>query len=208
MLTTTDLTFSYTDNKIFNFPALRCQAGKELLLLGESGCGKTTLLHILAGLRHPNTGDVSIKGQVLGVLDDAELDKYRGQHVGIVFQQSHLLRALTVAENIRAAQYFANNKQDDMIIMELLETLNIASKAKQYPHQLSLGEQQRVAIARALVNRPALILADEPTSSLDDKNCHEVIKLLLQHSAQRGAALVIVTHDARLKSEVSAHIQL
>jgi putative ABC transport system ATP-binding protein len=208
MLKTSALKFSYNDEKVFTFPAIQCEAGQELLLLGESGCGKTTLLHILAGLRRPDAGEVYIQNQELGALADTALDAFRGQNVGIVFQQSHLLRALTVAENLRAAQYFAHKPSDKAELQALLDSLNIGEKANSYPHQLSLGEQQRVAIARALINRPSLILADEPTSSLDDKNCREVLKLLLAQSQAHKAALVIVTHDGRLKSEISNHISL
>ena len=208
MLKTSALKFSYNDKKVFAFPAINCAAGQELLLLGESGCGKTTLLHILAGLRRPDTGEVYIQNQEIGALVGTPLDAFRGQNVGIVFQQSHLLRALTVAENLRAAQYFAHKPSDKAELQSLLDSLNIGAKANSYPHQLSLGEQQRVAIARALINRPSLILADEPTSSLDDKNCREVLKLLLEQSQAHKAALVIVTHDGRLKSEISNHISL
>lgn len=209
MLQTTELKFSYTPARSFTFPPLQCEAGKELLLLGESGCGKTTLLHILAGLRKADSGDVQINGQSLNALKDAQLDAFRGQNLGIVFQQAHLLKALTVRENLLAAQYFAHKTQaDEAYLKELLETLNVAHRMHAYPSELSLGEQQRVAIARALVNKPSLIFADEPTSSLDDKNCHEVVKLLLEQSRARNAALVIVTHDARLKSVIDNQILL
>lgn len=208
MLKTENLHFAYNSQQTFQFPNLSCEAGQELLILGQSGCGKTTLLHLLGGLLRPSSGSIALGDVQYQNLSATELDHVRGQRIGIVFQQSHLLKALTVEENLLTAQYLAQKPQDRQAIAELLQTLNLGHKLHERPASLSLGEQQRVAIARALINRPQLILADEPTSSLDDVNCREVIELLRAQSQRYQAALVIVTHDARLKNVIANQITL
>jgi len=199
MINTKDLQFAYNKDLQFDFPDIQCEQGSHWLILGESGCGKTTLLHLLGGLLRPTSGEITIQNQDITQLSEDNLDHFRGQHVGIIFQQSHLIKALTVEENLLTTQYLAGAQQDKQKVQRILEKLNIGDKAKQKPTSLSLGEQQRVSIARALINDPVLILADEPTSSLDDSNCKEVVELLLQQSKDFEATLVIVTHDGRLK---------
>lgn len=208
MLAVNNLQFGYNAENTFKFPDFACQAGEKWLILGQSGCGKTTLLHLIAGLLKPKSGTVTLSGQDLTKLSDAKLDEFRGQHIGLVFQQNHLLNSLSVADNLRAAQYFAKEKQDDKRVKQLLEQLNLGNKLKARPQELSQGQRQRVAIARALVNSPALVLADEPTSSLDDKNTEEVINMLESAAAGVQATLLIVTHDGRLKERYSNRIEL
>lgn len=208
MLRTENLTYSYDGQQSIAFPDIRCKAGEHWLLLGQSGTGKTTLLHLLAGLRRPQSGTLEVAGQDMYALKGAALDRFRGQHIGIVFQQSHFVRSLTVSENLQAGQFFAKQQQDRQRIQALLTQLNLGYKLHAKPHELSIGEQQRVAIARALVNRPSVILADEPTSALDDDNCAEVIKLLETQATQQNAALLIVTHDQRLKDYFKHQINL
>ncbi len=199
MITTKDLKFKYTNNLKFDFPDIVCEQGSHWLLLGQSGCGKTTLLHLLGGLLRPTEGRILVQNQEITTLSDNDLDYFRGQHIGIIFQQPHLIKALTVEENLLTAQYLAGKAQDKSKVKDLLSKLNISDKLQAKPQNLSLGEQQRVAIARALINDPVLILADEPTSSLDDVNCKEVVALLLEQSKNFEATLLIVTHDSRLK---------
>lgn len=208
MIESTALKFQYPGGLLFEFPDIACQAKEELLILGSSGCGKTTLLHLLGGLLKPQSGQIRIQGQDIQSLEGAALDRFRGQHIGIIFQQSHVLKALTVLENLLTAQYLAKKPQDSKAALALLEQLNIGHRAKASAASLSLGEQQRLAIARALINSPSLVLADEPTSSLDDQNCQEVLRLLLEQSQAKNAALLIVTHDARLKDSVSKQVLL
>mgnify|MGYP001116832233 CR=1 FL=1 len=209
MLTIQDLHFSYTPNSEgFSFPNVQCDKGSHWLILGQSGCGKTTLLHLMAGLLSPKSGSIKIENTDITSLSESELDKFRGQNIGIIFQQSHLIKSLTVEENLLAAQYLASNKQDKTKVHGILERLNLGHKLKSKTNRLSIGEQQRVAIARALVNDPLLILADEPTSSLDDVNCVEVVNLLLEQSKSTGATLIIVTHDGRLKDMFENRIEL
>lgn len=208
MLSTESITFSYNSENAFNFPDIQAVKGSPMLILGNSGKGKTTLLHILAGLRKPTTGSVWIGETDITRLSTQELDRFRGKHIGIVFQQSHFVSSLTVKQNLLMAQHFAKMPQNSSKIQELMDRLNLTKKLKQYPYRLSQGEQQRVAIARAIINQPQIILADEPTSSLDDSNCGEVTQLLEEQAQIAGATLIIVTHDARLKDIFPNKIEL
>lgn len=208
MIQTTALTASYDGKKMLHFPDWQLPAGAQSLMLGPSGSGKTTLLHLLAGLLRPQNGEVVVAGTALGSLKPAQLDHFRGQHIGLVFQKPHLLDSLTVRENLLAAQYFAQLKQDKKRIGEVLEELNLAHKLEAKVTALSQGEAQRVAIARALLNKPQVILADEPTSALDDANCEAVANLLLQQAQKYRATLVISTHDHRLKSKIPNQLVL
>ena len=208
MLQTKNLKFTYDGKNLLDFPDINCQRGEQWLLLGQSGSGKTTLLHLLGGLRKPKKGDVIIDGKNIAQLSASALDKVRGKNIGIVFQNPHFVRALTVEENLLLAQQLAGQPADREHIVTILEKLNVSHKLKSKTENLSEGEKQRVAIARALVNRPAVILADEPTSALDDKNCQEVVELLEKQAEEANATLLIVTHDGRLKGLVDNHIQL
>jgi ABC-type lipoprotein export system ATPase subunit len=199
MIQTKDLEFRYAPEQDFHFPNMKCEQGSHWLILGQSGCGKTTLLHLLAGLRKPQSGQIVVQNEDITTMREEKLDHFRGQNIGVVFQQSHLIKALTVEENLLTAQYLAGEKQDKSKVVAILEKLNLGDKLKSKPQNLSIGEQQRVSIARALINDPVLILADEPTSSLDDVNCKEVVELLLEQSKNFNATLLIVTHDSRLK---------
>ena len=199
MIKTTNLQFNYNREQQFHFPDINCEQGSHWLVLGQSGCGKTTLLHLLGGLLSPNSGGIVVNNEDITTLSEEKLDHFRGKNIGIIFQQSHLIKALTVEENLLTAQYLAGMPQDKAKVRHLLEKLNMGHKLKARVQNLSLGEQQRVSIARALVNDPVLILADEPTSSLDDNNCKEVVDLLLEQSQNFNATLLIVTHDGRLK---------
>jgi len=199
MLRTQQLEYTYSGNKTITFPDIHCEKGSQWLLLGQSGTGKTTLLHLIGGIRKPQKGKVFIADQELNSFSSTELDQFRGKNIGIVFQQSHFVQSLTVGENLQLAQTLAGHSVDSVRIKNLLNRLNIGDKINDRTNRLSQGEQQRVAIARALVNSPGLILADEPTSALDDENCKEVISLLETQAKEEGATLVIVTHDGRLK---------
>lgn len=199
MLKTNQLSYSYDKNTTIRFPDINCQKDEHWLLLGQSGTGKTTLLHLLGGLRKTQNGSVTVTGQDLANLSSSQLDAFRGKNIGIVFQQSHFVASLTVEENLLLTQYLAGVTQDKKRIKTLLSKLNLGHKLNSKPKELSQGEQQRVAIARALVNSPKVILADEPTSALDDENCKEVVELLEAQARQQQAALLIVTHDQRLK---------
>ncbi len=206
MLQTNQLQFSYTGAQIMTFPDFTCKKGEQWLLLGQSGSGKTTLLHLLGGLLSPTQGTVQVGETALKSLSTAALDKFRGKHIGIIFQKAHFVRSLTVQENLVLAQQLAGVTVDKTRISDLLNRLNVGHKLHAKTNELSQGEQQRVAIARAIVNQPEVILADEPTSALDDENCEEVIQLLEEQAAAVGATLLVVTHDGRLKERFEKQI--
>ena len=187
---------------------LSLMAGDAMLLLGPSGSGKSTLLAIAAGLRMPQHGAVAIDGQPLSALSAAARDRLRGQRVGLVFQRLHLVPSLTVAEQLQAAQRFAGLPVARSRIADTLDALGLAALARRRPAELSGGEAQRVAIARAVINAPALILADEPTASLDDDSTAQVLDLLLTQAARCGAALLIATHDQRARDRIGQQIRL
>lgn len=208
MLKSEALTFHYNSGPDLAFPDIHCKRGEHWLLLGQSGSGKTTLLNLLAGLRTPKSGTILVGDTAINQLSASKLDQFRGQHIGIIFQQSHFIRALTVEENLQLAQKLAGLKIDSNKIKTMLDRLNIGHKLKSKTKDLSVGEQQRVAIARALINEPFVILADEPTSALDDVNTSQVIQLLKEQAQVANATLVIVTHDNRLKVQFEKQIQL
>ena len=182
------------------FADLDIPAGQHTLILGNSGSGKTTLLHILSGLLQPEAGSVQIDGQELYNLPQRKLDTYRGQRIGLIFQEAHLVKSLTVKENMQIAQSFAGARVDNQRIEEVLALLELDHKAHSYPNKLSRGQMQRASIARAVVNHPAILVADEPTASLDDLNTDRVLELLLTQATKHGATLIIATHDKRVKT--------
>ena len=202
------LTHAYHDATVLSVAAWQAEQGAQWLVLGPSGSGKTTLLHVLAGILRPTSGQVSVAGQDLNALSPAALDHFRGRHVGIVLQRLHLIDSLSVMKNLLLAQYMAGEAQDASRVREVLAGLDLADKAEARPHALSHGQAQRVAVARAVVNKPKLLLADEPTSNLDDIRCMQVLDLLLAQAKACGATLVIATHDQRIKARVANHFEL
>ncbi|KIX21380.1 ABC transporter ATP-binding protein [Flavobacterium sp. 316] len=208
MISTNNITFSYNKDQLFHMPDLHCDAGNTILITGDSGKGKTTYLHILAGLLRPTTGEIEINKTNIVALSEKKNDTFRGQNIGLVFQKSYFISALTVLENLEMASWLATGKKNTERAKRLLEQLDIAKQSDKLPSQLSIGQQQRVSIARALMNEPKVLLADEPTSSLDDKNAEKVIALLTSLSKEYKAALIIVTHDNRIKEKFSNRITL
>ena len=207
MIKTESLKFSYDGKKYFDFPDINLDSGENLLIIGNSGIGKTTLLHLLAGILKPESGSINISGTDISKFSDTELDKFRGDNIGIVFQKPHFISSLTINENLKLAQYLSPSKKSGDA-KKILENLNIKDKYQQKPNQLSEGEKQRASIALALINSPSLILADEPTSSLDDFNCDNVIKLLKKQAKDHKAQLIVITHDARLKKHFKNNLNL
>jgi putative ABC transport system ATP-binding protein len=200
MLAVHNLKFSYgTKNK--NVPVLnidKLTAPGHLLVQGASGSGKTTLLFTLAGLLVPQAGHIDLDGTDMTALAGAARDIFRGQHIGFVFQQPHLMPALTVLQNLLVAPFMAGEKLDRDHALDLLQRLGLGDLAHRYPAQLSQGQQQRVGLARALVHKPKLVLADEPTSALDDEAAEAAINLLLQTADDAGAQVVVTSHDSRI----------
>lgn len=199
---------AYDGTEVLRVDAWQAAQGEHWLLLGPSGSGKTTLLHALAGILKPAAGRVTVAGQDLGALGAKALDRFRGQHIGIVLQRLHLIPSLDVAHNLLLAQYLAGLPQDRRRVDEVLAGLDLADKGAAKPHELSFGQAQRVAIARAVVNRPQLLLADEPTSNLDDARCLQALELLQAQAAACKATLLIATHDQRIKSRVGHQYDL
>lgn len=208
MLSTRDLYFQFVNGPALRFPDISCLEGQHTLLLGPSGSGKTTLLNLLAGLRKPTSGTITLGDTRLDQLSSSKVDQYRGKNIGLIFQTSHFIKAINVEENIALAQHLSGQQVDRSKIKKMLEHLNISHKAKSKTFSLSQGEQQRVAIARALINSPKIILADEPTSALDDHNTEQVVTLLKEQANQAGATLIVVTHDSRLKAGFDNRIEL
>jgi putative ABC transport system ATP-binding protein len=189
-------------------PSLTMAEGEARVVLGPSGSGKSTLLLLIAGLLTPSAGLVQFDGRQWRDVAPRERDRRRGRLIGFVPQVPHLVATLTVAANVRVAQYLAGLEQDPARVEEALEALGISDLASRYPHQLSRGQQQRVAIARAAVNRPKLVIADEPTASLDDEACARVLDTLFEHTRRLGTALIIATHDARARKRCGTVISL
>jgi putative ABC transport system ATP-binding protein len=208
MLKTQDLAFSYDGKRHFSFPNITVNSGEHLLILGRSGKGKTTLLHLLAGFLDQKGGSIEINEQNLEKLSGFKKDLFRAQHIGVVFQVPHFIASLTVEQNILWAQKLARIKPDPKKVYDHLKRLNLEHRAKAPVQKLSQGELQRASIIRGIINEPAVVLADEPTSALDDENCAEVIKLLEEQTDAVGAALVVVTHDQRIKDFFTNSIAL
>ncbi|MAI83287.1 MAG: ABC transporter ATP-binding protein [Flavobacteriales bacterium] len=206
MLETKNLRFKYDNNLELNFPDIKTSK-ENLLILGASGVGKTTFLHLLSGLLKPINGEINLLGTKISKLKMSEMDRFRGKNIGIVFQKPHFINSLTVKENLQLAQYISK-KSDKNRVQSLLESLGIEDKANKKTQNLSQGEKQRVSIALAIVNSPKLILADEPTSSLDDLNCDKVINILKNQASKYKAKLIIITHDYRLKKHFKNTLSL
>lgn len=208
MFAVENLKHAYDGTEVLNVAAWRADQGAQWLVIGPSGSGKTTLLHVLAGILRPSAGSVGVAGQDLTALRAQRLDRFRGQHIGIVLQRLHLISSLRVVENLLLAQYLAGLPQDRVRAREVLKALDLAGKETAYPHELSFGQAQRVAVARAVVNRPKLLLADEPTSNLDDGRCQQALELLLSMAQACNATLVIATHDQRIRARIPRHFEL
>ena len=173
--------------------------GEAWLLAGPSGSGKSTLLALIAGLTEPTSGRVVVGGAELATIRPGDRDRWRGRTIGLVPQRLHLIGAISVADNLRLAQRLAGVGHDDARIAALLEAVQAADLARRFPRELSQGQAQRVAIARAVVNRPAVLLADEPTASLDDEHAAHALELLRAQALEAGATLVVASHDARVR---------
>ncbi|MBD1429035.1 MULTISPECIES: ATP-binding cassette domain-containing protein [Sphingobacterium] len=209
MIRSENLKFQYSSAKNeLTFPTIHVDKNKHTLLLGESGSGKTTLLHLLGGLSAPTAGQVFIDSHDIYALSEEKRDLFRAKNMGFIFQDAHLLKNLTIEENIILAQYLAKVKQDRNAVITVLDKLQIKDKANSYPNQLSRGQLQRAAIARAVINHPKVLIADEPTAALDDTNTKYVMDLLMETAATFEVTLLIATHDTRIKSYFANTYQL
>lgn len=185
---------------------LSVHAGEQVVLTGSSGRGKSTLLHLIAGLMEPDRGRILVAGTEMGPLKGSARDRFRGRHIGMVFQTFHLLHGFSATENVLAALMFSDLPKSEHRdrAASLLARLGI-ERVHAPAEELSVGQQQRVAVARALACRPALVLADEPTASLDPANASEAVGLLQEACRDSGAALLCVTHDPTLVRRFERH---
>ena len=187
---------------------LTVNKGEIVAVVGASGSGKSTLLHVMGGVDTPNEGNVIVDGKDITRLTDEEMSVFRRRKIGFVFQAYHLIPVLTVEENIKMPILLDHRKPDRDYIDHIIEMLGLKYRRKHLPNQLSGGQQQRAAIARALANRPALILADEPTGALDSKNGNEVITLLQDSVKKLDQTLVLITHNIDLAREADRIVRI
>ena len=200
MLRTTELSFNYNSETTFSFPDIALENSEHLLILGASGIGKTTLLHLLAGILSPKRGNIIINKEDISLLTAKKLDVFRGKNIGLIFQNTLAISSLTVYENLEARLFFSKVPSKKETINDILEQLGLSQFKNQKPNTLSTGQLQRLGIALGVIHKPSIIFADEPTSSLDDKNCELVINLLKNQAKKSNANLIIITHDQRIKS--------
>ena len=210
MIDIKNITKSFGSLQVLKGIDLHINKGEIVSIVGPSGAGKTTLLQIIGTLDRPDTGTVCVDGIDTGKLSTKKLSDFRNQHLGFVFQFHQLLPEFTAIENIMIPAYIAgiSQKQAKKRAKELLDFMGLADRASHKPNELSGGEKQRVAVARALVNNPAVILADEPSGSLDSKNKEELHNLFFDLRDQFGQTFIIVTHDETLASITDRTIHL
>ena len=204
MIQTHDLAYRYVQGPALAFPDVDVPQGGTLLLQGRSGAGKSTWLALAAGLLTPTAGRVRVAGQDLVALRRGERDTWRGRTVGFLPQRLHLSDALSVERNLALAFFAAGVAEDRAAVRAALEALDVGELAQRRPNQLSGGQAQRVALARAILLRPRVLLADEPTASLDDQAAAAAVALLRATAQRCGATLVLATHDARVRAALDS----
>jgi ABC-type lipoprotein export system ATPase subunit len=190
---------------ILDIPEFQLESAAQVVLKGRSGCGKSTFLNVIAGLHPAGSGEVMLDGTNLTRISEAERDSLRGRTIGFIFQDFHLLKGFSSLENVMLGSVFGGDPNEETAAtrkraIKLLERVGLDHRLDHHPRMLSSGEQQRVALARALMNRPKLILADEPTGSLDEHTGSEVLKLLEELCRDQQIALILVTHDPLVMS--------
>ncbi|MEV7869570.1 ABC transporter ATP-binding protein [Streptomyces sp. NPDC088124] len=197
----------YGEARALDGMSVEIRAGDAVAVMGPSGCGKSTLLNLVAGLDRPTSGTVEVNGQDLGELNETGLALFRRQHIGMIFQFFNLIDDLLALDNVALAAQLTGTpaRQARLRALELLDELGVADRRNSYPAALSGGERQRVSVARALMNRPALLLADEPTGALDSRSGEQVMDLLIDLN-QIGQTLLIVTHDPRLATRCASRL--
>lgn len=194
---------------VLNIEQLTFKKGEQYGIKGMSGSGKTTLLNIIAGILSPDKGSITIDNTELTALTESKKDRFRAENIGYIFQNFNLLKGFTALENILLAMQFASNKQDkEKTALELLKQVGLENKTNYKPQQLSYGQQQRVAIARALANKPQLLLADEPTGSLDKNTTTEIIDLINTLTLKHNITLLMATHDLDIVANMNNIIEL
>jgi putative ABC transport system ATP-binding protein len=188
--------------------SLSVASGETVGLIGPSGSGKSTLLMVMAGLERPDSGKVVVNGMSFNDLDEDDLARFRGRHVGIVFQSFHLIPTMTALENVAVPLELAGRADATTRAAKELADVGLGDRMHHYPSQLSGGEQQRVALARALAPDPAILVADEPTGNLDETTGRQIVDLLFAKHLERGMTLVLVTHDINLAQRCDRVVRL
>lgn len=188
--------------------SLNVAAGEAVGLVGPSGSGKSTLLMVMAGLERPDSGRIAVEGTDLGTLSEDELARFRGRRIGIVFQAFHLVPTMTAIENVALPLELAGKPDAHVRAADELAAVGLGHRLHHYPAQLSGGEQQRVAIARAIAPDPAILVADEPTGNLDEVTGRQIVEMLFALKRDRGATLVLVTHDPGLAALCDRTVRL
>lgn len=203
-ITANDVTHTFTDagttHHVLKSVSFAVREGEFVSIVGPSGCGKTTLLTLIGGLRRLQQGSLTVLGQPLHSCSDTALNRLR-QQIGIVFQAHHLMEFLTAKQNVQVAtESFITSsfRRREELAIRLLDSVGLSSKLNSYPSMLSGGQKQRVAFARALACQPKLVLADEPTASLDRQTGHDVVSILREIAKEKSIAVVMATHDARV----------
>jgi putative ABC transport system ATP-binding protein len=183
-------------------------AGEQVVLLGPSGCGKTTLLHTIAGITKPDSGSVFIDGVEITKFSETGRDRIRADKIGYVFQTFNLLDGFSALENVLLGISFGSRRTSPSRAKELLERVGLGHRLNNKPHQLSVGESQRVAVARAVANRPALLLADEPTANVDPQNQQQVVDLIKETCKTENITMLMVTHSMEVAGQFDRVVQL
>ena len=206
ILTLTESSKIYGDLKALDKINLTVEEGEWLSIMGPSGSGKTTLMNIIGCMDKPSLGKIDLAGQDISKLSSKELTIVRRDMIGLVFQQFHLVNYLTALENVMMAQYY-HSLPDEKEALEALESVGLKERARHLPNQLSGGEQQRVCIARALINHPKLLLADEPTGNLDEKN-EKLVMEIFEKLHNAGSTIIVVTHDPEVADQAERMVVL
>ena len=193
-----------------NDVSLTIEQGEFVAIMGKSGCGKTTLLSLIGGLDRPERGHIWVDGKDITMLPDVKLTRYRRDQVGIIFQFFNLIPILTVAENVALPHTLQGRpeKEVETRVEELLDDVDLWERRDHYPHEISGGEMQRVAIARALINRPGLVLADEPTGNLDSRTGRQIMEVMAELSERHGTTFVLATHSREAASYANRKLQM
>jgi putative ABC transport system ATP-binding protein len=214
LLDASDLSYHYAEGEtlhtVLRGASLSLHAGERVALVGRSGSGKSTLLNLLGGIDRPAGGSVRLQGQALESLTEPALTRFRRRHIGYVYQRFHLVPTLTAAENIALPLDLAGHSRRVQAerVAHWLAAIGLPDRGDTFPDRLSGGEQQRIAIARALIHRPALVLADEPTGSLDAQTAEQVLQLLLERAGADGQALLLVTHSEAVAARADRVVTL
>ncbi len=193
---------------VIDVPHFALGDGEQVALVGSSGSGKTTLLHLIAGILTPDSGEILFGSTDLARLSEANRDVFRGRNIGYIFQTHHLLPGFTAMENVLLGMTFGGSTHDPAWAKRLLDEVGLSARLDYKPNKLSVGQQQRVAIARALANRPKLVLADEPTGSLDSVNAQQALDLIRKLCTEVGASLLLVSHDLQITKQMPRAVVL